>query len=160
MESGLGRHDLGEGNISQAIDLTFDSENTILEGWYSDELSAYRAKKGWSEILGKYFLLEHKVDFTISAQGYPTAGVYGILCEFGSACGRYAFWRITNNQAQEAQYLIETAHLTGLETNNHAPDLRQANPLSFDPEEKQLSFHQGWKDDLLRMINRLVKKID
>lgn|GEM_PF-4180061 len=143
---------------SQAIDLTYDSENTTLEGWYADELSAHRAKKIWREILSSYFLLENTVDFVVSTQGYPSEGIYGILCEFKSACGRYAFWRITNNQAPEAQYLIESAHLGDIGDYSSAPDLRKLDPLSFDVTSKQLSFQQSWKDDIIRIIKGLVQK--
>ena len=72
-------------------------------------------------------------------------GVFTLQCEFVSACGRYAFWRLTNNQAPEAQYLIETAHIPNAELReaefHAASDLVRHEPESMmwshsSPEEE------------------------
>ena len=108
----------------------FDPEEAILEGVYIDELSAYRAKKGWVKALEVNFLLEDKHDFSIKVIAGTDSKRFQLKCEFESACGRYAFWRLTHNQAPEAQYVIETAHIPDSEKSRDAlmgaPDLRSS----------------------------------
>lgn len=91
--------------------VSFDPEEVVLEGVYRDELSAYRARRVWREALESNFLLEVKHDFNLSVDFEEEAGQFKLRCDFGTACGRYAFWRLTHNQAPETQYLIETAHI-------------------------------------------------
>lgn len=127
---------------SQPIELTreivtpncvsFDVETASLDGIYSDELSAYRAKRIWRETLESNFLLEDKADFQFSITKSLTEGRFSLRCDFQTACGRYAFWRITNNQAPEAQYIIETAHIPNSDSHiddlMSAPDMRSSRP--------------------------------
>ena len=106
---------------SQVIELTseipgsgsvcFDPENVLLEGSYSDQLSAYRAKKAWIEALERCFLLDVSHDFHVRVASSYTDSKFVLKCEFTTACARYAFWRLTNQQAPEAQYIIETGHI-------------------------------------------------
>ena len=123
--TGSGSHDTG---------VCFDSENTVLKGYYCDEISAYRARKLWVEALEYNFLLEHGQDFQISIEGVPELQLFMLNCNFLTACARYAFWRITNNQAPEVQYVIETAHIPLCESRHEdilrAPDLR---PITEEP---------------------------
>lgn len=127
---------------SQLIELTeelpeidgvrFDPESITLEGIYSDELSAYRARKVWTETLKSSFLLEldHDIQFKIVGSNSTR---FILSCEFKTACARYAFWRLTNHQAPEAQYQIETGHIPQCESREEdflrAPDMR---PKSWD----------------------------
>ncbi len=105
----------------------FDSDLVTLIGVYSDEISAHRARKLWMETFADSFLLESKSDYTIVVSR-DESGKFLLNCVFESACGRYAFWRLTNNQAPEAQYIIETAHIPLCDSHQeeiiHAPDLR------------------------------------
>lgn len=89
----------------------FDPDKVTLEGSYKDELSLFRARKSWGQTLESYFLLDKGHDFVIHAESEMSDAKFTLTCEFVSACARYAFWRLTNNQALEAQYLIETAHI-------------------------------------------------
>lgn len=89
----------------------FDPQSRTLHGLYSDELSAHRARRGWSETLETSFFLEPDEDFRIEVKGDLGRGRYVVSCEFTSGSAKYAFWRLTHQQAPEAQYLIETAHV-------------------------------------------------
>jgi len=112
--------------------LRYDSEQITLNAVYVDQLSAYRARRGWAEALEKCFLLEKVQDFEIQVKSDYSTGEYTLQCQFHSACARYAFWRLTHDQAPEAQYLIETAHIPeseGLEANSIiAPDMQEVEP--------------------------------
>ena len=111
-----------------AESVLFDPHEVSLRGVYNDELSLYRAKKNWATILETNFLLEHEYDYSISRKVESDEGIYTLRCHFLTACGRYAFWRLTNDQAPEAQYLIETAHIPNAESRiddfKGAPDMR------------------------------------
>ena len=96
-------------------DVRFDPEKVILQGVYRDQLSAYRARKVWVETLATNFLLDAGHDYEVSVDSKMTEGMFYLNCAFTSACGRYAFWRLTNEQAPEAQYLLETAHIPNSE---------------------------------------------
>ncbi len=123
---------------SQLIELTseipvgtsvlFDPENVRLEGAYNDELSAFRAKRVWVEALERCFLLDSDHDFDIRVSSSVDEGRFVLRCDFETACARYAFWRLTNQQAPEAQYMIETAHIPRGESRHEefleAPDLK------------------------------------
>jgi len=106
----------------------------VLHGTYTDELSAHRARKVWAEILEYHSLLEKDRDFVYRLQPDYQHMIFGLQCEFLTACGRYAFWRLTNHQAPEAQYQIETAHIPESHRRQeeflYAPDMR---PLGQDP---------------------------
>lgn len=122
----------------QAIELTdelitpgavsFDSVKASLEGSYRDELSLHRAKKIWIDTLETNFLLEKGHDFKIKITRNIAEEQFSMSCDFTTACGRYALWRLTHDQAPEAQYLIETAHIPQCESRLQeilfAPDLK------------------------------------
>jgi hypothetical protein len=91
--------------------LTYNSDKLSIEGSYSDELSQHRAKKTWCSVLETDFLLIPDSDFQFELQKNHEQGQFQIACTFKSACGRYAFWRLINEQAPEVQFLLETAHI-------------------------------------------------
>lgn len=113
--------------ISRAHSVCFDADKIRLEGKYADQLSAYRARKIWRETLLNYFLLEPEHDFTLHVDSDATTSIFTLNCDFTSACARYCFWRLTNDQTPEAQYLIETAHIPQSDSHREeflcAPDL-------------------------------------
>lgn len=117
--------------ITKGFDLppgvVFDAEAIILEGTYEDELSLFRARKIWRGVLETNFLLDEGYDFRFGVLSKLSEGRFALTCRFLSACGRYAFWRLINHQAPEAQYLIETAHIPHCESRHDdmlsAPDL-------------------------------------
>lgn len=113
----------------------FDPDRVSLEGVYKDELSAYRAKRVWIETLESTFLLDHNHDLAFMIGEYTDGDRYFLSCQFATACARYAFWRLTNHQAPEAQYIIETAHIPDCELRQEeilfAPDMR---PVHEEPE--------------------------
>jgi hypothetical protein len=97
----------------------YDPERVTLEGAYSDQVTAYRARRRWIRTLEMNFLLEGKHDFVVKVVLDEREGNFRVRCDFLTACGRYAFWRLTHNQAPEVQYLIETAHLPSLTIISH-----------------------------------------
>jgi hypothetical protein len=90
--------------------LTYNPDQISIEGAYPDELSVQRVKKTWCTILETDFLLIPKTDFEFNKEQNTDAENFTIKCRFTSACGRYAFWRLLNEQAPEVQFLLETAH--------------------------------------------------
>ncbi len=98
--------------IAVGLGLWYDSERLLLEGVYLDEVTAYRARKGWIEAFEVNFLLEDRIDFRVRVGPQTDGGTrFFVVCEFLTACGRYAFWRLTHHQAPEVQFILETAHL-------------------------------------------------
>ena len=83
--------------------LIYDADGVVLAGKYGDELSAHRARKQWIEVLNNYFLLEQDRDYEIWVTSSLQDNYFVISCCFVSACGRYAFWRLVNQQAPEAE---------------------------------------------------------
>ena len=106
-------HEISIGVQAPAIGLGlwYDAEKLILEGIYLDEISAYRARRSWIKTFEMNFLLEEIHDFKVKVVLDDDEGRYHVQCTFTSACGRYAFWRLTHHQAPEVQFTLETAHL-------------------------------------------------
>lgn len=127
----------------RSCQVSFDSETAALEGAYPDELSAHRARKVWVDILESNFLLEKNHDFQLKVDGSASDGAFALRCDFLTACGRYAFWRLTNDQAPEAQYGIETAHIPNAESMYDAimtaPDMQRQPQLYVSEIERELS---------------------
>lgn len=133
------------GTDSQVIELkdefqwsegvSFDPEHITLEGAYTDQLSAYRARKVWLETFESNFLLEAGHDFSLSVCSSFEDNKFALKCQFLTACARYAFWRLTNNQAPEAQYIIETAHIPNAELRHddflQVPDLKSVHEAAI-----------------------------
>lgn len=126
----------------RSCQVSFDSETATLEGAYPDELSAHRARKVWIDTLESNFLLEKNHDFKIRVEGTVEDSAFALRCDFLTACGRYAFWRLTNDQAPEAQYIIETAHIPNAESMYDAflgaPDLQQQTQFYVSEIEREL----------------------
>ena len=105
----------------------FDPDAICLMGIYNDELSVFRARKRWSHTLEISFSLKESEDFSLETFSDIDGAEFRLMCKFNSPCGRYAFWRLTNAQAPEAQYEIETAHIPDCPSKNIdmvlAPDL-------------------------------------
>lgn len=127
------------------LGLWYDAEKLILEGIYLDEVSAYRARRSWIKTFEMNFLLEEIHDFKVKVVFERDEDKYHVQCTFTSACGRYAFWRLTHHQAPEVQFTLETAHLP------HMTSLRFEEP-SIEPEIESVSpqEHIGSVDDLRR----------
>ena len=138
--------------------VSFDAEEAILVGVYPDQLSIYRAKRGWIKVLEAVFLLEEERDYEMSCKSDLESDSFSLSCQFLSACGRYAFWRITNDQAPEAQYEIETAHIPSgaafLQHLNTTPDLSASSHHSALFPEHDDSDQPTW---LKSIIERLKK---
>lgn len=130
------RNDLNSAEFSEKVFeardpvVRFDTEQARLHGEYSDQLSAYRAKRVWEATLERNFLLDPEHDFSLKVVSEVAAHEFLLTCIFHTACARYALWRLTNEQALEAQYAIETAHVpTGqFEAMLRSPDLAPWQP--------------------------------
>jgi hypothetical protein len=143
--------------------VSFDPHTATLEGQYQDELSAHRAKKVWIETLEHNFLLDSGHDFNISMSGSIAEGEFRIECFFGTACGRYAFWRLTNNQAPEAQYSIETAHIPNAESLYarmlSAPDLDRKKKTAIFEIPEQFQQLTSQKKGVVTWLKGLLRKV-
>jgi hypothetical protein len=95
----------------EGLGLWYDAERLILEGAYLDEITAYRARKRWIQTFETNFLLEGEHDFRLKVVYEDDSRRFFVRCTFTTACGRYAFWRLTHHQAPDVQFLLETAHL-------------------------------------------------
>lgn len=137
--------------------ICFDPDSGIIIGKYLDELSCYRARKIWSELLEEHFFLQKKTDFEIEITNIENENFFELKCNFQSACGRYAFWRITNYQSPEVQYLMETAHIPFCESRQEeilmTPDL-----CSIYEERKKTSNNKN-KNFLSDLVMSAVNKI-
>lgn len=126
----------------------FDPELLLLEGRYSDELCAHRARRGWVGVFSASFLLEAEHDYVLSVEEDDDEEVYALRCSFVSACGRYAFWRLTHGQAPDAQHLLELAHVPGAESRSRtiafATDLRPAKRGSSSGGERRAISGVRW----------------
>ncbi len=109
--------------------VAFDMSRMTLDGLYQNELDAYRAKRVWRQALSSLFILDPESDFELSVRSDNQSDTFLLTCEFKTACGRYAFWRLTNNQAPEAQSIIEAAH---------RPDYK----ISADPLLNEIVVHR------------------
>jgi len=141
----------------------FDPEAICLMGIYQDEISVFRARRRWSEVLQESFSLKPSEDFDFETVTELNSEEFRLMCRFNSPVGRYAFWRITNCQAPEAQYEIETAHIPDCPSKNIdmvlAPDLKSIldTPLVLRgglTDKKELR-----SGGLLGLIKKFIKKI-
>ncbi len=137
----------------------FDPDIIMLEGRYSDELSAHRARRSWVKIFEASFLLEPEHDFLLTVSLMTDEDGFALRCSFVSACGRYAFWRLTHGQAQDAQYLLETAHVPSSLHNSAmlvgAPDLRRVQRRSVvDLESSEYMDSTLRRGGMLHWISR------
>lgn len=138
------------------VSVLFDSDQVTLEGRYEDELSIFRARKVWTEVLETNFLLEKGDDFKFGTVTDLDEKRFVLKCSFSTACGRYAFWRLVNSQAPESQYLIETAHIPDGASHHfellRAPDLRSASESDHFHE----SDIKAWR--FVRWMRRLLER--
>ena len=99
--------------FSQRKNFILNTNEMSLSAIFSDEFSAYRARRDWSKILNSDFLLDQKEDFMFAVES-AKKGVYSwqLICQFKSSCGRYVFWRLLNDQAPIAREKLTAAICT------------------------------------------------
>ena len=122
------QNDMSKSSAEEKFDLSqykngliFDAEGVCLFGKYENELMAWRAKKEWIEVLHDYFLLEPERDYSIKVVSDIDTLTFCVKSNFSSACGRYAFWRLINHQAPEAEKKLG-GEITA-QTKNESEDL-------------------------------------
>ncbi len=90
--------------------VTYDTDKVSILGEFDNEMAAYRTRKEWVQILANYFLVERDRDYSLNIEALKNDKKnqtrFKLECSFSSACGKYAFWRLINNQAPEAEKLI------------------------------------------------------
>lgn len=91
--------------------LIFDADSVTLLGKFTDEFSAHRAKKQWMGVFAHHFLLERSRDYDMEVGNVEGTGYYYLRSTFESACGRYAFWRLVNHQAMEAEQKLQSPNM-------------------------------------------------
>ena len=152
---------LGYNNISCVQHtVSYDADNICLLGSFSDEISAYRTRREWMKILADYFLLEKDRDYSLDVEIDETD--FRIKCNFSSACGRYAFWRLINHQAPEAERLLGTRLNTKENFNGIFSSLWKDEDISLDDswlldeEEDRKSWCPNFLSSAFKKINRLL----
>lgn len=134
----------------------FDPDTDTIHGNYADEISAYRAKKAWLEAFRFNFSLKGEQDLVLAIET-TEMNSFVLSCRFFSSTAKYAFWKITNNQSPEVQYIIETAHIpicnSRYEEILSAPDLRSVYDLTRSERQNLLT---GSK--LSEILQKIVNK--
>lgn len=141
-------------NKERLLGLWYDPDRLMLEGVYNDEVTAYRARKRWVSALERNFLLEESLDFNLRVNNARDSSYFKVRCDFLTACGRYAFWRLTHHQAPEVQCLLETAHLphapfeqgTGTPSIEHEVGGRFSKSLQTESAEGEAASHLSLVD--------------
>lgn len=148
---------------AESVGLWYDSDRLTLSGVYLDEITAYRARKRWIEALEINFLLEERHDFSIKVRPSHGGTLYRVRCDFQTACGRYAFWRLTHHQAPEVQFLLETAHLPTLGMDDFEKssgyEVEDFMPLETPVIEDRCRRRSGPWDQAVRMMRSLAKTL-
>lgn len=142
----------------------FDPDAICLMGIYRDEIAVFRARRRWSQILEASFALKSEEDYCFETRALIDSNEFRLVCRFNSPCGRYAFWRLTNAQAPEAQYEIETAHIPDSPSKNIemvlAPDLQNIleSPLVLNglPGRVEVKKKRNLVSSLVLGIERLL----
>jgi hypothetical protein len=127
MQENINNAQQSQKSEGEFLGVCFNPDSNTIIGNYNDQISAYRARKCWQEALRLHFNLENGSDFKITVHS-QSEDIFNISCQFISATARYCFWKITNNQSPEVQYVIETAHIPMCEARYEeilkAPDLK------------------------------------
>ncbi len=145
-------------NVKYLSDISYDLTLYTITGTYDDEISLFRAKKFWAQAFNDVFLLEKKYDFNFKLK--KDLNKFQLICSFVSACGRYAFWRINNNQNPEVKYLIEISHMPFIFQNydeiiNGYPNFKNSSEQDIlgEVEEKTKNI----SDILKKIISKICK---
>ncbi|MDV7396962.1 hypothetical protein RZS08_36525, partial [Arthrospira platensis SPKY1] len=94
---------------SKLGDVAISVDTFSLSAPERDELSTFRARKCWKQVLRERMMLEDNHDFQISLIPGEIDGCFRISCTFLTSFGRYAFWRIVSMQAPETLEKIRAA---------------------------------------------------
>ena len=138
--------------------VSYDKDTYKVIGEYSNELYLFRAKKLWKTVLQDTFLLEEVTDFKFQVRKNSKLNVFTLSCTFKSACGRYAFWRINNNQNPEVTYILEAAHLTQT-TDNYDQLLNRTPNFIVSHNSEILCDIEDKANNISEILKKIVKKI-
>lgn len=158
LEASLNEH---RTSFEQASISVFE-ERSLITGHYSHELSLYRAKKLWEQVLEEYFLLDRNTDFLLQTKINHEKGEFSLWCFFTSACGRYACWRVSHQHAPEALALIEIAHIPRSPSKDFerlfAPNAQISHSEPPPSVEIGLKAGMGIMDTVKNLLSKIVKQ--
>jgi len=136
--------------------ITYDVDTIGIVGKFNDEMAAYRGRRKWVEILGNHFLLESERDYQLAIT--VTEHGYSLTCELNSACGRYAFWRLINHQAPEAERKLINAGYPLSESeklgNDYNSDLRNIPWISSGGVSEPMLRNHRITDRLRKLLSK------
>ncbi len=138
--------------------ISFNPDAYTIVGKYFDEISLFRAKKFWAQAFEDVFLLEKQHDFKFSAQKSSDSNEFTLSCQFLSACGRYAFWRINNNQNPEVKYLIEVSHMPST-FQNYDEIINSMPKFNITTDSDILNNVEEKTNNISEILKKIVSKI-
>jgi hypothetical protein len=144
-------------DLLDSAKISISEAESLITGTYTHELTLYRARKLWEQVLESYFLLDKHTDFLIKTRANHETGEYSLWCFFTSACGRYACWRIAHDHAPEALAMIEVAHIP--QSASKEFDRISAPNASIKPIsriEKSLGESLGIMDTIKKVLAKIV----
>ena len=143
--------------ITPKSTLSYDTESVRLIATFGDEVTAYRARRHWMTVFAEHFMLELKKDYELKIKSVSSEGLttWQVTCSFHSACGRYAFWRLINKQAPEAETRI----------GEKSSKRKEQNKRIFSAAMKEGSKGEEWiirsneKKSFSDILNQAIRKI-
>ena len=85
--------------------LKHSEDLSALSSTFDSEFTAYSARRHWINLFYKYFALEKDKDYILCVDKEDTSHgeKYELNCEFISPNGKYAFWKLLNKKAIQAE---------------------------------------------------------
>jgi|GEM_PF-4676486 len=137
----------------------FNSDSLTIQGYYKDEISAFRAKEQWEKSLLENFDLEKDLDFKIHTNSSKLLNLFIIVASFKSSQGKYSYWKITKYQSPEIQYIFETAHIPLCESRHKdiliAPDLQSAFKYNHQMEKRYNKEYLKYSSSFKKWLDKL-----
>ena len=78
---------------------------SVLSSTFETEFSAFSARRLWINLFLKYFSLEKDKDYNlcVNNEHIDNTEIFELNCEFISPNGKYAFWKLLNKKAIQAE---------------------------------------------------------
>ena len=78
---------------------------SALSSTFDTEFTAFSVRRLWINLFQKYFSLEKDIDYNLHVNKEDDGGdeKYNLNCEFTSPNGKYAFWKLINKKAIQAE---------------------------------------------------------
>jgi len=90
---------IGKPHLKHTDDLS------ALSSTFDAEFTAFSVRRMWINLFKKYFSLEKDKDYYVYVDKNTTGNneTYELNCEFTSSNGKYAFWKLLNKKAFQAE---------------------------------------------------------